>query len=265
LQKKLIVLLGLPRSGTTLLTAIFDVHPNITAWFEAWSSRRNKKPPPLKSISDFKKQYKSIFGENISDDNLVMFKETTAHAEAINWSEESIENMVRNDYVDIKFIWLVRDINHTFLSRVHTAKKHWGHQDWEVDKDRFHKFIDFAFYSFKRLEKITSKYDTCLLSYESLVTNIEQTLREVMKFIDLDIHKNQLEYHLHLKNHKSAGDPQVTSSPQPINPKKINDRDEEWRNYREKFLASLSIKQRNKYDYMSDIVKNIRSNGIKKL
>jgi len=39
MKKTLVILLGLPRSGTTMATAMFDVHPNISACFEPWRAR----------------------------------------------------------------------------------------------------------------------------------------------------------------------------------------------------------------------------------
>jgi len=263
--KEFVVLLGLPRSGTTMTTAMFDVHPDIAAWFEPWNARKKQFPEPFKSIDDYINQYKNLPKKRLENKKILMFKETSTHIEAIDWSEKSIENIKKfNPDVNIKIIWLIRDINHVYLSRVHTARKHWGHPEMKIDTDSFKKYIDFAYKGFKEIEKVVNKYNSCLLSYEKLVTNPRDTMQKVMEFLGLELHPNQLEYYKHFKVHKSAGDPEVSSSPKPIDPKKIEARDKEWSEYKDMFLNALDDNQRQKYNYMQKIVVDIRNLGFKK-
>jgi len=263
--EKFLVLLGLPRSGTTMATAMFDVHPDIAAWFEPWHARQKQVPQPYQSVEDFVKQYKEQFNTELSDKKNLMLKETSTHIEAINWSEESIENIKKsNPDIDVKVIWLIRDINHAYLSRVHTARKHWGHPDMKIDTDSFKEFVNFAYKGFKEIENVVGKYNSCMLSYEKLVTNPKETMQKVMEFLGLELHPNQLEYYKHFKIHKSAGDPEVSSSPKPIDPKKIEARDKEWSEYKDVFLNALDDNQRQKYNYMQKIVVDVRNLGFKK-
>lgn len=265
MKKKLIVLLGLPRSGTTLSTAMFDVNPNILAWFEPWNVRQKQLPEALQSVEDFKVQYKKIFNIDISDKQTLMFKETTSNLLAIEWTDQSIKNMIQSDDVDVKVVWLVRDINHAYLSRIHTAREHWGHPNMKIDTGSFKEFVNFAYTGMKSIEDIINKYNSCVLSYERLVTDTEMTLSKVMDFLGIELHSNQLEYHKHFKNHKSAGDPEVTNSPKPINPEKIINKDSEWEEYKDVFLESLNKNEYYKYMYMNEIVKDIRNFGFKQI
>jgi len=264
--EKMIVLVGLPRSGTTMATAMFDVHPEIAAWFEPWNVRQDSDPKPYNSISDFILQYKEVFQINIENKKALMFKETTAHAPALKWTEDSVENIkIENPNVEVKVIWLVRDINHAYLSRVHTARKHWGHPDMKIDTETFRSFVDFAYFGFQQIENLTKKNDSCILSYEKLVSDPKETMEKVMNFVGMEPHPNQFEYYKHFKTHKSAGDPEVSSSPKPIDPSKIEKRDEEWREHQDIFIESLNEQERKKYEEMMQVVSEIREKGFMKI
>jgi hypothetical protein len=263
-KQTLVVLLGLPRSGTTMATAMFDVHPDIVAWFEPWHASPNRSLKPLISLKDFIIKYKEIFNIDVTSKKILMFKETTDH-QGENWIKESINNIVKNDNINVKIIWLIRDINHAYLSRVHTARKYWGHPEMKIDTDSFKEFINFAYKGFKAIEEICSQYDSCMLSYENLVLNTENTLKEVMNFIGIEMHPNQLEYYKHFKTHKSAGDPEVTHNPKPVNPEKIIKRDNEWLKYKDVFINSLNEDQLKKYNEMMDIINNVRQKGFVKI
>ncbi len=260
MKKTLVVLLGLPRSGTTMATAMFDVHPDISAWFEPWHTR--KEPKAFESVDDFIEQYQNIFGSMINNKNVLMFKETSSNIEAIKWTEKSISNCVKNADVDVKIIWLLRDIHHAYLSRVHTAREHWGHSDMKIDTKSFKNYIDLAYKGFSAIEEITSEYDSCKLSYEKLVSEPKDTLIDVMNFLGLELHPNQLEYHLHLKRNKSAGDPGVTKNPKPITTNKTQEKDAEWSKYKDVFLNSLDKNEADKYRGMVKIITEIREKGF---
>jgi len=263
MKKKFITLLGLPRSGTTMVTAMFDVHPNIAAWFEPWNARKNKNPQPYQSVEDFILQYKNSFNIDVSNKRGLMFKETTTHLEAIEWSKNSLENIKKsNPEYDIKLIWLVRDINHAYLSKIHTARKHWGHKDMQIDTETFKHFINIAFKGFESIEEVIKSYDSCILSYEKIVTEPKETMQKVMDFIGMKLHPRQLEYYKHFKTNKSAGDPEVSSSPKPIDPEKIYNRDKEWKQYESEFVNALNSEEKKKYDYMMNIVNKVRQNGF---
>ena len=83
-----------------------------------------------------------------------------------------------------------------------------------------------------------------------------------MKFIDLDMKTDQIEYHKFFKKQKSAGDPGVCSNPQPISIDKIKNKDKEWNEYKDAFLQSLNSDEIRKYNKMINIVKRIRKIGF---
>ena len=198
-------------------------------------------------------------------ERLLLIKETTAHMSAIKWVESSLENIKVNDNATTKLIWIVRDINHSYLSRVHTARKYWGHPKMKIDSDSFKEYIDFANQGFESIEKLAKNHDSCMISYEKLVTDTEETLRNLMDFIGIDLHPNQLEYHRHFKKHKSAGDPEVSSNPKPVTVDKVVNKDKEWEEYKDTFLKSLTQAEMEKYKKLEGVVNDIRSRGFKKL
>ena len=135
MKKTITALVALPRSGTTLTAAIFDVHPDIASWFEPWHARQNLDPQPLVSVADFHEQYKSIFGIDVTSQSHLLLKETASNLNAIEWLSKTLDSISKNDDVEIKVIWLLRNINHAYLSRIDGAKKWCGQKDAEVNEE----------------------------------------------------------------------------------------------------------------------------------
>ena len=59
--EKFVCLLGLPRSGTTIATAIIDAHSAVEMFYEPWNSSRKTPPPIFKNPLEF---IKNIVGCN---------------------------------------------------------------------------------------------------------------------------------------------------------------------------------------------------------
>lgn len=263
MKKKIIALVGLPRSGTTLTSAIFEVHPKIGTIFEPWNTTKNETLEPWESEKDILSFSKHRYGVNYSDMEALFFKETSTSPNAISWTQESLLNLQKLGH-DIKIIWIIRDINHAYLSRVHTAREWWGHPDMKIETESFKNFNKFAFNSFLSILEMSKKFDSCIISYEKLVSNTQRTLSDLMSFIGIDLHSNQLEYHKYFNKHKSAGDPEVTNNPKPISINKITQKDSEWNEYKDVFLKALNENELEIYNKMMKIVHHCRKVGFEK-
>ncbi|MDD2781550.1 DUF1796 family putative cysteine peptidase [Sulfuricurvum sp.] len=233
MKKTIVCLLGLPRSGTTMTAAVLDVHPSCNVWFEPWNTRRETKPEPLKSISEFVDQYYNIFGLDVRDLSHLVLKETTSDHYCIEWISKCVENMKQVDDVEVRIIWIVRELNHAYLSRIDGARKWWGHHDLKVGKESYQHYIDFAYTGIRQIEEFVSRYSdkTLLLSYEAFLQNFERTLSEIMVFLDMQVDDRQKEYHKHFKKSKAAGDQGVVQNPEAPTYAKVLKQAEKWKKH----------------------------------
>lgn len=261
MKKTVIALVALPRSGTTLTAAMLDVHDDVVSWFEPWHAREKIEPRPLNSIEDYAKQYKEIFGIDVTDSEYYVLKETCSKLEAIKWIESSLENIAKNDEVNIKIIWLVRNINHVYLSRIEGARKWWGNPQAKVDEQTYQQFIRFAFEGFISLCALIEKYDSILLSYEYMLQNIDVTLVRVMEFLGAAVDPKQFEYHKHFETKKSAGDLGVSRNPRPPTFDTVTKKNAEWEKY-SYLIDTLNVNLIEKYSYMNDIVNMVKQHGV---
>ena len=89
--KQIISLLGIPRSGTTLVTSFLAVHSRIFAIYEPWNADSHDKPAPeIVTFSDFMR----AFGRKVKGKPILLIKQAISepyHAENLSGVLETIE------------------------------------------------------------------------------------------------------------------------------------------------------------------------------
>jgi hypothetical protein len=243
-----------------MATAIFDVNPEVGALFEPWNSTKNHNLEPWTNFTDITNSAKQRYGLDYSDKKILLIKETAAHIGSLDWSAKTIENFKKNG-IDVRVVWLMRDLNHTYLSRVMAAREWWGHEQMKVEQQTFRDFVKFALAGFDAIKSIAEENKTLFLSYEYLVKNLSDSLDIAMKFIGTQRHEFQLEYEKHFKKHKAAGDVNVSNNPKQPDYKMVTDRDMEWNIVKDELLKSLAGEEYNKYFHVGAIVQRLRSLG----
>jgi hypothetical protein len=259
-NQTVVFLLGLPRSGTTLTTAILDVNPDVGALFEPWNVSKNHSLEPWSGFSDIVNSAKKRHQIDYSDKKILLLKETSAKNGALEWAEKSILNL-KNNGIDVRVIWLLRDLNHSYLSRVKAAREWWGHEQMEVNQNTFRDYAKFAQVGFNSLKEIAKDNKTLFLSYEYLLKDLPGSLDITMKFMGTQRHEMQLEYEKHFENTKAAGDRNVQNNPKKPDYDVVTDRDLEWNKVKDELLRSLGKEEYKKYFHNASIVQRLRSVG----
>lgn len=212
-EKKIIFLISMPRSGSTLLQKILESSPDIQSAGEPWVML------PLLSMYN-EELVESKFGQHL---NVMAAKEFESYLNtsslisksqkmyALNLYNEVRYTVCKNDeffldktprYVHIvnelasllpeaKFICLRRNPAAVISSYAHT----WNQGNYSrLTKDRYYKY-DFE-HGFESLARFcSSSYDNkFLINYEHLVSNPEDTVEQLFEFLDIPFDKEVIEY-----------------------------------------------------------------------
>ncbi len=260
MQRKFVALIGIPRSGTTMTAAVFDVHPNVYCVFEPWNASKNHSLQPWTSCDDYINHVRKSHNVDCSSSPILFCKETTAHDGSIRWLKATIDNL-KQEGIEVKLIWLIRDINHAYLSRVRAAREWWGHKDMQVEKKTFLNYIDFAFTGIRQIWDVLDPKDSIVVSYEYMLKNFAETIEYSMNFLGEALHPNQLEYHLHFNRQRAAGDLNVSKHPHAPTYETVEKKDKEW-SEEMSIIEQLSGTLKLKYDFMCGLVETARQKGM---
>jgi hypothetical protein len=208
--EKFVCLLGLPRSGTTIATAIIDAHSAVEMFYEPWNSSRKSPPPIFENPLDFIKTMREKFGSRPRPDvSAVGFKETATHYKSLEWSKLTLEAM--NKHCQCQLIIVIREPIHAYLSKIEGAKKYWGHHDFTATEDRYKDFVRQAMDAYDFMNRLSSIYNTIIFDYDALILSPEYVVTKIMNFMNLKFENEQLNYNDAIQLAKIMGDPEFIS------------------------------------------------------
>jgi GT2 family glycosyltransferase len=228
-KNKLIVVLGIPRSGITLLTGLIGSNSKISEWFMPYSTRKNLGIEKFENFEDIKKEYLRAFPQEKELFNNIVISESTSDENTIPWLFDSLKKLKENN--DIKIIWVIRDIATAYLSFVDAARQFWGAKNLEINNESFTNFINMSKRSYRQIIENIKNFDNKIVRFKDIIQNSEQTLNEIMDFINISYEPSQIEQFRNLiKDYKVAGCQKFLSFDKIENDIE-NKRNEEWSNY----------------------------------
>lgn len=267
-MKKIIAIVGLPRSGTTLLTAILDSHPEIECWYEIFGSRKDWILPVYKNFKELYVDYLESIGIKYSIADLMKLRirkssneflyyffkrENDSHKEypfnyfvikevntfpegiqkisGIEYVDSVLGNISKNDNIPINVIWLYRDFRHVYLSKIEGYKKWWGDPEFQSNQKTYNGWLNEAYSGIKLIQNVCLKYNTYLLSYESLMNDYEKNIRYLIELLDIPFSDNMMHYNDYIEIYKINGDLNLLNNPQLPNIVSIQKRDTEWEEF----------------------------------
>jgi hypothetical protein len=232
---KFVAIVGLPRSGTTLLAALLDAHPRVCLYYEPWNASPKGRPPVLATPDAFAKWMGRRFHIRIGPrERVTGFKETTILPDSTAWATATIDAIAR--VCPMHVVWIFRDPMLCLLSKIEGARKWWGYPDSAVTRDSVLGYLRETEASLRALESVATRHRGLLVRYESLVADPVATLTDLMSGIGEAFDPAQLEYHLAgPQPHKVMGDPEVASQPAPISAERERRRSAEAEQHRALF------------------------------
>ena len=203
--RSVIAVIGLPRSGLTLLEALLGSHSSIAPWFLPYSTRKDKGIIPFIDSDSIQKQYQDTFaGERIGNETIVI-SESTSSVNNMKFITESFQNLEKSG-IQTKIIWIIRDTNITYLSQREASSKYWGASDKNVNYESYSQYIDFARDGYMQIINLLQSREHLFITYHNLVSDTDNTLAKIYRFINVAAEKNSL-YDQNIDRNKIAGDP----------------------------------------------------------
>lgn len=217
--RKLVCLIGLPRSGTTVLTASLAAHSKIHAVYEPWNvaSKKNEAPITL-DLQNFL----SVFKINTKNKEVLLVKETATKLSFIKSIAHLLITLPRQ--FEKQFIWIIRNPFHVYLSEMEAREQWWG-LDGKINQHSFDKWSKKSLISTRKLFKQLIRQRGLVCCYESIAKHPSTDLRILTEAIGLDFQDKQLNYHNSVKKGQVAGDTNVSVNPKPISQKSIDTRE----------------------------------------
>jgi SAM-dependent methyltransferase len=214
-------ILALPRSGTTLLSAILGVHSDIRSVYEPWNANKNvglSEPVTINNFFD-------VFPTEMEGKTTLLVKETATKTEYI----DKLTDLLRSVDAPIQgsMIYLLRNPLHIFLSEVEARKTWWGESNLEHTVGVLDQWASKTVGNLRRLLRLGAEGNTMLVSYEALVTRKRETIQSLMDFVGLPFEEEQLRFESHVKRSEIRGDINVANDPKEISASSMDRRAQE--------------------------------------
>jgi glycosyltransferase involved in cell wall biosynthesis len=190
--KKLVFIVGIPRSGTTWLWKLLSLHKDVSTItksdFEDDCTDTLTDPRRLKETDMFNKySLKRIMEVMHKKDGQVLIEKTPLHLLKLD--------LIKKHFPDAIIVHIIRDPISVYASYKFTEFEEWHHRDISVEK-----WIEMYKGFFKKFSPQLANKNILTISYEDMIRDTEKTLRDVYTFIGLStynltdaINKNQFE------------------------------------------------------------------------
>lgn len=224
--QRIVIILGLPRSGTTLAAAIFDAHDETVVCYEPWNRSKKEKLGPRLSpqqVADFYKQPVPTTATTF------VIKETSVEVDALIWISSFIE--YNCDQYPIKVIWTVRNFSHSYLSLMERGREWWGNHKMTISIASYNSWLTNALRATDLISNLFKASPGLIYSYEALVNNPQNIIKKLMETCDLAYSEKLINYFEHVARVNIHGDINIQNSPGAIQNHSIAARDAEWENY----------------------------------
>ena len=255
--KSVTSVIGIPRSGITLTTALIGDLSKSSVWFLPFTTRTQLGLESFEDFFDLQRKYIEVFPDEELSDSFVI-SESTAEPININKLFKSLVNLKKSG-TDVKIVWVLRDLNYNYISQMESAYRFWEAKDIDISLSSYKSYIDFAFEGYKNIIEHCVSFDTMLISYASLVNDTKNIVKKVSDFIGKPLSFNNFDYDS-LKAYNIAGDPSFLEYSSIV-----TDRDKvrsaKWSSVYD-MKNRLSSKKRDFLDSFSKLLKLVEDNKI---
>lgn len=217
LPEKLCLLVALPRSGTTLTTAMFDVHSRFDAVYEPWNAKLLNGPEDARIETVLER---AKLGQEPG--RFLFVKETAAqHAYVDNMRRLFDATAIPTDR---RVLMLCRKPAHTFMSEIERRKEWWG-DDVELNQQQFDLWCGKTRQTLRAMISLLRRAGGDVVCYESMAADPAATLALLADLVGFEAETAQLEFEKHLDKKKVRGDLNVSKNPEAISMDSIRRRE----------------------------------------
>jgi SAM-dependent methyltransferase len=236
---RVIGVLGFPRSGTTMLTAVLDAHEDVVAIYEPWNAHKKAIAAGTMAIT-----MESLFAEaeslNAAAGTLVI-KETTAEAAY----SKNVSEILSQAHPPISryLLLLLRNPFHCFLSEIEGRQKWWGEAGLEVNLAVFDRWAHRTLGSLLQLLGLASAHPSAFVFYETCVSRPEESFEKIMRAIGLPFVPDQLRITEKANLSRIRGDLSLIENARDVGDSSISKRSAEFDLCYDKFSGSRLFNQ----------------------
>ncbi len=198
---------GVPRSGTTLLTALIDAHSKAACVYEPWHSKRLRLEQT--KLDDLMALVRAQ-GKEL---NLVCYKETATKLYYLTNIDNLLDDASRVSRVSL--VWIVRSPMDAFLSQI-AADHRWRKGLFNPNPSNFKYWAGITYATFLQMSELLKKYQSCIVFYDNLTAHPERVLKDVMSMGGLEFESEQLNYHDTINRKAVRGDRFVIDEARPV-------------------------------------------------
>jgi SAM-dependent methyltransferase len=210
-------LLGIARSGTTLLCSILGVHSRIEAVYEPFNANKDRELPPRLGINRFFAEFPTRMGGK----EVLLVKETGTQIAFLDRTAQLLRSIEPPIGVDL--IVLLRNPLHTYLSMLDAQKKWWG-GNHEISVASFQSWAHHNLAALARLLQMAREFNALIVSYESLVRDKERLVPSLMGQLGLEFEDRQLSFEQHVDRRQVRGDITIATAPFPVSDEGVQER-----------------------------------------
>jgi len=241
LSSRPIFIVGMPRSGTTLMEQIISSHHNVAAAGELTTINTLAVSIPQTNNSNNSNNYYVNFINQITTEQLNKLAEKyLKHISSINPDAQHITDKMPSNFMHLGFIQLLfpkARIIHCMRNPLDTCLSCYF-QDFARPHPWIYDLHDIGTVHLE-YQRIMNHWKNVLnipmleIQYESLVENQEEVSRKIIEFCDLDWDDNCMQFHKNKRFVKTASYDQVR---QPMYKKSVA----RWKNYKEQIKPLLN-------------------------
>ena len=233
---RIVGIAGLPRSGTTVLTAFLAAHSCISAEFEPWNSKIESfctEGPDISNIlANLKPHQKAS--------RCLLVKETTTRLDYLKnliAMLDSVPHPVQQDLIVIN-----RNLKHVFLSEVQGRRDWWGEGGLVVTREVFDEWAKRTLQSVHLLIDAALERNAWLIRYEAL-TRDPTIVGRILEDWWLAFETAQIEFHKSLDMRQIRGDQSIVRMPRPLSAASELRRESEFRSIEERIAGSSYLER----------------------
>ncbi len=215
--RRVVGLVGMARSGTTLLCSVLGVHSRIKAVYEPYNANKNRSLPAKLGIDGFFTE----FPTEMKGKEILLVKETATQIAFIDRTADllrSIRPPIRAD-----LILLLRNPLHAFLSMLEAQKKWWGGAH-EISAEAFQSWAEHNLVALARLLQMGGQFNALVVSYENLVADKDRLVPALMHELGLEFEDRQLNFEKYVDKGQVRGDITIAAEPSAISDERVKRR-----------------------------------------
>jgi hypothetical protein len=230
--RKVIGILSIPRSGTTMLTAAFAAAPDVTAVYEPFNADKSER---WREGTMTVRRLLEDYGVKTAGRPALVVKETCAKFEYVDLMRQVLEDA--QPAPNRALLVILRNPLHCFLSEVQGRREWWDEPDLQITAELFDRWGERTVRGLTRTLDLLHDVGGMCVTYSGLVRNPDE-LTTILDRLGVSVTGNEATFYERMDASKVRGDISLAENPRPLSTESENRRTEELAEIIEKVKSS---------------------------